>query len=112
MKGFVNVVNVSWNVSEVFNGSSATSMVVMPKKRIPEQMEIRGAKVHNLKNVDVDIPLHQIVGIAGISGSGKSQTVVTLNDNDGALSGSLRWSWGGVRKFSGVRSGNITLSQQ
>ena len=44
----------------------------MPKKRIPEQMEIRGAKVHNLKNVDVDIPLNQIVGIAGVSGSGKS----------------------------------------
>jgi len=39
---------------------------------IPEQMEIRGARVHNLKNVDVNIPLHQIVGIAGVSGSGKS----------------------------------------
>ena len=33
---------------------------------------IRGAKVHNLKNIDVDIPLHKIVGIAGVSGSGKS----------------------------------------
>lgn len=40
--------------------------------RIPENIEIRGAKVHNLKNIDVDIPLHQIVGIAGVSGSGKS----------------------------------------
>ena len=39
---------------------------------IPEQIEIRGARVHNLKNVDVDIPLHRIVGIAGVSGSGKS----------------------------------------
>ena len=39
---------------------------------IPEHMEIRGARVHNLKNVDVDIPLHRIVGIAGVSGSGKS----------------------------------------
>ncbi len=44
----------------------------MTKKSIPEQIEIRGAKVHNLKNVDVDIPLHRIVGIAGVSGSGKS----------------------------------------
>ena len=35
-------------------------------------MLIRGAKVHNLKNIDVDIPLNQIVGIAGVSGSGKS----------------------------------------
>ena len=42
------------------------------KKNLPGQIEIRGAKVHNLKNVDVDIPLHQIVGIAGVSGSGKS----------------------------------------
>ncbi|MBP3867927.1 MAG: excinuclease ABC subunit UvrA, partial [Solobacterium sp.] len=32
----------------------------------------RGAKVHNLKNIDVDVPLNQIVGIAGVSGSGKS----------------------------------------
>ena len=35
-------------------------------------MRIRGAKVHNLKNIDVDIPLGKIVGIAGVSGSGKS----------------------------------------
>ncbi len=37
-----------------------------------DQMLVRGARVHNLKNIDVDIPLHQIVGIAGVSGSGKS----------------------------------------
>lgn len=37
-----------------------------------DQMLIRGAKVHNLKNIDVDIPLGKIVGIAGVSGSGKS----------------------------------------
>lgn len=37
-----------------------------------EKMLIRGAKVHNLKNIDVDIPLGKIVGIAGVSGSGKS----------------------------------------
>lgn len=37
-----------------------------------ESIEIRGAKVHNLRNVDVDIPLGKIVGIAGVSGSGKS----------------------------------------
>ena len=41
-------------------------------RHIPEQIEIRGARVHNLKNLDVNIPLHQIVGIAGVSGSGKS----------------------------------------
>ena len=37
-----------------------------------DKMLIRGAKVHNLKNIDVDIPLGRIVGIAGVSGSGKS----------------------------------------
>ena len=37
-----------------------------------EKILIRGAKVHNLKNIDVDIPLGKIVGIAGVSGSGKS----------------------------------------
>ena len=38
----------------------------------PMAIEVRGARVHNLKNISVDIPLHRIVGIAGISGSGKS----------------------------------------
>ena len=37
-----------------------------------EKILVRGAKVHNLKNVDVDIPLNKIVGIVGVSGSGKS----------------------------------------
>ena len=37
-----------------------------------DKMLIRGAKVHNLKNIDVDIPLGKVVGIAGVSGSGKS----------------------------------------
>ena len=37
-----------------------------------DKTHIRGAKVHNLKNIDVDIPLGKIVGIAGVSGSGKS----------------------------------------
>ena len=38
----------------------------------PSAIEVRGARVHNLKNVNVRIPLHQLVGIAGVSGSGKS----------------------------------------
>ena len=40
--------------------------------RQPKQIEVKGAKVHNLKNIDVNVPLHGIVGIAGVSGSGKS----------------------------------------
>ena len=42
------------------------------EKGAPHQIEIRGARVHNLKNIDIDIPLNKIVGICGVSGSGKS----------------------------------------
>ena len=38
----------------------------------PDHIEIRGARVHNLKNIDLDIPLGKLVGVAGVSGSGKS----------------------------------------
>ena len=38
----------------------------------PQAIQVRGARVHNLKNIDVDIPLNRVVGIAGVSGSGKS----------------------------------------
>ena len=38
----------------------------------PEQIEVYGARVHNLKNIDISIPKHQLVVITGISGSGKS----------------------------------------
>ena len=38
----------------------------------PKYIRVKGARVHNLKNVNVDVPLHQIVGVAGVSGSGKS----------------------------------------
>lgn len=44
----------------------------MSKDEKPGRIEVRGARVHNLKNVSVDIPLNEIVGIAGVSGSGKS----------------------------------------
>lgn len=42
------------------------------RRSIPQKIEVRGARVHNLKNIDVDVPLNRIVGIAGVSGSGKS----------------------------------------
>ena len=38
----------------------------------PACIIVRGARVHNLKNIDVEVPLHRIVGVAGVSGSGKS----------------------------------------
>lgn len=42
------------------------------QRKAPDRMMVRGARVHNLKNLDVDIPLGKLVGIAGVSGSGKS----------------------------------------
>ena len=42
------------------------------KADLPDRIIVHGAKVHNLKNIDVEIPLNRIVGIAGVSGSGKS----------------------------------------
>ena len=44
----------------------------VPQGAQPKSILVRGARVHNLKNIDVDIPLGKIVGIAGVSGSGKS----------------------------------------
>ena len=46
--------------------------VINNKTNAVNTIQVRGAKVHNLKNIDVDIPLNKIVGIAGVSGSGKS----------------------------------------
>ena len=44
----------------------------------PQYIEVRGARAHNLKNIDVDIPLGKIVGIAGVSGSGKSSLALGI----------------------------------
>lgn len=45
---------------------------------MPDHIEIRGARVHNLKNIDLDIPLGNLVGIAGVSGSGKSSLALDV----------------------------------
>lgn len=44
----------------------------------PTSIEIRGARIHNLKNINLSIPLHQLVGIAGVSGSGKSSLALGI----------------------------------
>lgn len=49
-----------------------------------DKILVRGAKVHNLKNVDVDIPLGKIVGIAGVSGSGKSSLALGVLYSEGS----------------------------
>ena len=50
----------------------------MKNEKQPAHIEVRGARVHNLKNIDVDIPLHRLVGIAGVSGSGKSSLALGI----------------------------------
>ena len=49
-----------------------------------DHIEVRGARVHNLKNVDVDVPLGQMVGIAGVSGSGKSSLALGVLYSEGS----------------------------
>ena len=45
---------------------------------VPDKIKIRGGRVHNLKNIDVDVPLNKIIGIAGVSGSGKSSLALGI----------------------------------
>lgn len=49
-----------------------------------DRIKIRGAKVHNLKNIDLDVPLNKIVGIAGVSGSGKSSLALGILYSEGS----------------------------
>ena len=59
--------------AERYNSGMDTSRNIQPPAPYaPDHIQVRGARVHNLKNLDVDIPLNQLVGIAGVSGSGKS----------------------------------------
>ncbi len=48
------------------------------------KIKVRGARVHNLKNINVDIPLNKIVGIAGVSGSGKSSLALGVLYSEGS----------------------------
>ena len=48
---------------------------------MPDKIQIRGARVHNLKNIDIDIPLGKLVAISGLSGSGIVQKRFLETDN-------------------------------
>ncbi len=60
------------------------SSEIRQRKMLPRYIEVRNAKVHNLKNIDVDIPLHEIVAIAGVSGSGKSSLALGVLHAEGS----------------------------
>ena len=49
-----------------------------------DKILVRGARVHNLKNVDVDVPLNKIVAVAGVSGSGKSSLALGVLYSEGS----------------------------
>ena len=54
------------------------------KKGAPDAILVHGARVHNLKNIDVRVPLGEIVGIAGVSGSGKSSLALGVLYSEGS----------------------------
>lgn len=73
----------------------------------PEHIEVRGARVHNLKNVDVDVPLHRIVGVAGVSGSGKSSLALGVLYAEGSRRYLESLSTYTRRRMTGAAKANV-----
>ena len=76
----------------------------MKEQNHPNVIKIRNAHVHNLKHIDVDIPLNKIVGIAGVSGSGKSSLALGVLYAEGSRSTAYSGGTGITPKTGG--SGN------
>lgn len=74
---------------------------------IPENIKVRGARVHNLKNVDVDVPLNRIVGIAGVSGSGKSSLALGVLYAEGSRRYLESLSTYTRRRMTGAAKANV-----
>ena len=72
---------------------------------------VRGAKVHNLKNIDVDIPLGKIVAISGVSGSGKSSLVLGVLYSEGSRRYLDALSTYTRRRISQVEKAKVDLIQ-
>lgn len=76
---------------------------------MPDHIEIRGARVHNLKNIDLDIPLNLLVGIAGMSGSGKSSLALGVLYAEGSrFTGPQRRDRSSTRPKTATRRANST----
>ena len=90
----------------------------MNEQKDPMTIQIRNAHVHNLKHIDVDIPLNQIVGIAGVSGSGKSSLALGVLYAEGPRRGRSgrthrrRRDAGGDRAECGKRHGALPVEKE
>ena len=73
----------------------------------PNKIIVKGAKVHNLKNIDVEIPLNKIVGIAGVSGSGKSSLALGVLYAEGSRRYLESLSTYTRRRMTGATKANI-----
>ncbi len=74
---------------------------------MPDHIKIRGARVHNLKNIDVDVPLNKIVGIAGVSGSGKSSLALGVLYAEGSRRYLESLSTYTRRRMTGAAAANV-----
>ena len=77
------------------------------KYNTPTHIKVRGARVHNLKNVNVDVPLNQIVGIAGVSGSGKSSLALGVLYAEGSRRYLESLSTYTRRRMTGAAKANV-----
>ena len=73
----------------------------------PEKIKVRGARVHNLKNINVDVPLNRIVGIAGVSGSGKSSLALGVLYAEGSRRYLESLSTYTRRRMTGAAKANV-----
>ena len=77
---------------------------IPPKRRVPgaHQIRVTGARAHNLKRIDLEIPLDMLVAITGVSGSGKSSLLHDVLYNGLAAA---------KRQSNGVRAGRSSLGR-
>ena len=79
----------------------------MEKGDYRNYIRIRGASEHNLKNIDVDVPLNKIVGIAGVSGSGKSSLALGVLYAEGSRRYLESLSTYTRRRMTGAAAANV-----